>query len=128
MGLAVTPSPLGGPLVGESWGGGIARHSQIKGLFFKWIQRRAPLPISPVHTPTRGEGIRCVLSNSLTRSTRFEVAIDRWAPGRSPVRHQHQSRTDAAASDSWRPLMIQLSTAYLANHGVGAAPSVSQRS
>jgi len=40
MGSAVTPSPL----VGEGWGGGIARHSQIKGLFFKWIQRRAPLP------------------------------------------------------------------------------------
>src|SRR5271170_4062050 len=32
------------PLVGEGWGGGIAGHSQIKGPFFKWIQRRDPPP------------------------------------------------------------------------------------
>ena len=40
MRSAVTPSPL----VGEGWGGGIAGHSQIKGLFFKWISRRDPPP------------------------------------------------------------------------------------
>src|SRR5277367_5812773 len=56
-------------LLGEGWGGGIARHSQIKGLFFKRIQRRAPSLTLPHEGATRGEGILCVLSNSLTRPT-----------------------------------------------------------
>src|SRR5271168_3738699 len=65
MGSAVTPSPL----LGEGWGGGIARHSQIKGLFFKRIQRRAPSLTLPPEGGTRGGGVLCVLSNSLTRPT-----------------------------------------------------------
>ena len=40
VGVRGVSLPARGSLVGEGWGGGIAGHAQIKGLFFKWIQRR----------------------------------------------------------------------------------------
>src|SRR5271168_5539945 len=76
MGSAVTPSPLDG----GGWGWGIARHSQIKGLFFKWIQRRAPLPNPPPNTHEGG--------GDPLRPIKFTDALElagarpeRWASG-----------------------------------------------
>ena len=62
--FALNAIPLYSYAIPLPWWGrvgvGIAGRSQIKGLFFKWIQRRDPLPLNP---PDRGEGIRCVVLN-----------------------------------------------------------------
>jgi hypothetical protein len=60
-GLAVTPSPLGRGVL--EWG--IAGHSQIKGLFFKWIQRRDPLPLNP-HRQGGEDPLRRIKSTDAT--------------------------------------------------------------
>ena len=76
MGPAVTPSPLGG-------GGlrlGIAGHSQIKGLFVKWIQRRDPLPLNP---PRQGRG-------DPLRRINLTDATDQGVPSFEPSQRANQ--------------------------------------
>jgi hypothetical protein len=78
MGSAVTPSPL----VTPCWGrvGGIAGRSQIKGLFFKWIQRRDPLPLNP---PRQGRG-------DPLRRIKLTDATDQGVPSFEPSQRANQ--------------------------------------